>query len=39
MNNILKDVLKLKRRILVVDDEEINRRMLSKILSSEYEDT
>lgn len=37
MNNLLKDVLKLKRKILVVDDEEINRRMLSKILSSEYE--
>ncbi len=37
MNEFLKDVIKLKRRILVVDDEEINRRMLSKILSSEYE--
>ncbi len=37
MNEFLKDVIKLKRRILVVDDEEINRRMLSKILSSDYE--
>lgn len=37
MNDFIGNRLKMKRRILIVDDEEINRIMLSKILMDEYE--
>ncbi|MCR5023816.1 MAG: response regulator [Lachnospiraceae bacterium] len=37
MDTFLKDIFKFKRRVLVVDDEQINRRMLEKILSPGYE--
>ncbi len=33
----MKDIFKFKRRILVVDDERVNRLMLEKILSPGYE--
>lgn len=37
MDTFFKDVFKFKRRVLVVDDEPVNRRMLEKILSPGYE--
>ncbi len=37
MKEFVADRLKVRRRVLVVDDEEINRRMLKKILDKEYE--
>ncbi|MBQ8489743.1 MAG: EAL domain-containing protein [Pseudobutyrivibrio sp.] len=37
MNDFIGKRLKMKRRILIVDDEEINVMMLSKILKDEYE--
>ncbi|MCR4590485.1 MAG: response regulator [Lachnospiraceae bacterium] len=33
----MRDILKFKRRVLVVDDESVNRQILSRILSSAYE--
>ena len=37
MKEFVETRLKLKRRILVVDDEEIERRMLKKMLENDYE--
>ena len=37
MKEFVENSLKIKRRILVVDDEEIERRMLKKILEKDYE--
>ena len=37
MKEFFETRLKLKRKILVVDDEEIERRMLKKILENDYE--
>ncbi len=37
MNDFVKSRLSMKRRILIVDDEEINRLMLGNILEDEYE--
>ena len=37
MYELVKDRLKLKKKILVVDDEQINQLMLSRILENDYE--
>ena len=37
MDRMLERRLQLKRRVLVVDDEVINRRILEKIISEKYE--
>ena len=37
MNDFIGKRLKMKRRILIVDDEKINIMMLTKILKDEYE--
>ena len=37
MDRLLENRLQLKRRVLVVDDEPINRRLLEKIISEKYE--
>ena len=37
MNDFVDSRLKMKRRILIVDDEEINRLLLEQILKDEYE--
>ncbi|MBO4414349.1 MAG: EAL domain-containing protein [Lachnospiraceae bacterium] len=37
MNGLLENRLQLKRRVLVVDDEAINRRLMEKIISERYE--
>ena len=36
MKEFLENRLKLKRRILVVDDEEIERKMLKRMLQKDY---
>ena len=37
MSDFVKSRLNMKRRILIVDDEEINRMLLKNILSNDYE--
>ncbi|MBR5968052.1 MAG: response regulator, partial [Lachnospiraceae bacterium] len=37
MERVLENRLRLKKRVLVVDDELINRRLLEKIISEKYE--
>ena len=37
MDRIIENRLQLKRRVLVVDDEAINRRLMEKIISDKYE--
>ncbi len=37
MNEFVESRLHFKRKVMVVDDEEINRKILEKILSPEYE--